>query len=216
VDEEDLAPALQRCLATGNKADWEAFIAVAQPIIAAAVLRCVARWTTAGRELVDDLIQETFLKLCNRDFRILRNFRTGDNRALHVYLKTIAGSTVVDHFRAQASEKSGSGKTDLSLNDVADQLVAAGSHAADLERRMLLGLVGKCLEAHAPRNRTIFRLYHAQGMKPKIIASLPGIGMSQSAVETVLYRITLAVRECVKNNGLPQPPARGGREGDLK
>src|SRR5690242_16500868 len=98
---EDLAHLLEECLKDGRRACWEAFIREAQPIIASSVLRALARSSLRSREVADDLVQDSFLKMCKNDFRVLRDFRSGDATALRVYLRTIATSVVMDYFRRQ-------------------------------------------------------------------------------------------------------------------
>jgi RNA polymerase sigma-70 factor, ECF subfamily len=202
MDDKDLASILKRCLANGTKADWECFVELAQPVLAAGVLRSLSRLTPATRELVDDLIQETFLKICAANFRVLRNFRTDDSNALRVYLRTIAASTVTDHFRSQSALKKGAGKKMASLDDVAPQLAADDRQFAELERRDIFERVEKCLDTQEPRNRTIFWLYHRQGFTPKAISALAGIGLSPDGIETTIYRLTKGVRECLRRAGL--------------
>lgn len=208
---EDLATILKRCLSNGGRADWEHFMQLVQPVVAAGVLRSVSRLKPANRELVDDLVQETFLKLCDRDFRILRSFRSEEQNALHVYLKTIASSVVIDHFRSRSALKKGAAKTAGSLDDVAPQLAVHDRQFAELERRELLEHVEQCLKSQESSARTMFWLYHRRGLTPKAIASLPGVRLSSNGVETAVYRLTKSVRECLRKAGLlPAPPIREG------
>ena len=196
--ETDLATLLRGCLSQGQSPDWERFIAEAQPIVAAAVLRMIQPRTGLKRELADDLIQDTFLKMCAADFRILRNFRTGDANALRVYLKTIAASVVMDHLRSASAVKSGSGVPTANLDDAMPRLSVTDPQFEAFESRMMVAEVGKCLHKQDQRNQRIFWLYHLQEMRPKTIAALPGIGMTVNAIETVVYRLTRAVRECLR------------------
>jgi RNA polymerase sigma-70 factor (ECF subfamily) len=204
MDENDLARVLKRCLVDGQRADWDVFVALAQPLVAAGVLRSLSRLALATRELVDDLIQETFLKLCSNDFRILRNFRAGDTNALCVYLKTIASSIVMDHFRLQTALKKGASKITVSLDDVAAQLAVNDGQFAAFELRTILRHVETCLATQDPRNRAIFWLYHRLGMTPKEIASVPGVELNIDGIETAVYRLTKSVRECLRRAGLLQ------------
>jgi RNA polymerase sigma-70 factor, ECF subfamily len=207
MENNDLAQVLKACLDGGGRAEWEHFIALAQPVLASGVLRTLSRVPIASRELVDDLVQDTFLKLCNHDFRILRNFRTGDTIALRAYLKTIAGSVVMDHFRSNKPGRS------VDLDAVAATLASSDGMSGDLERKLLLARVQKCLEGEEPRNRQIFWLYHRQGLTPRAISVLSGIGMGMGGVETAIYRLTNAVRECLRRAGVLEPATfrEGGR-----
>lgn len=207
MDDRDITQILNRCLDGGGEAEWEAFIARVQPVIASGVLRSLSRGTSASRELADDLIQDCFLKICANDFRVLRNFRAADANALRVYLRTIAGSIVMDHFRSQRSRPA------VDLDDVATTLASHDGAAEDLERKILLERVEKCLSTQDPRSRRIFWLYHRQGLTPKVISALPGIGMGTGGVETAVYRLTGAVRECLRKAGVLEPATfrEGGR-----
>ena len=89
MDEGNLALILRQCLGGGNSAQWEAFFALAQPMVASAIIRTLARGSAMNRDLADDLIQNTFVKICDDNFRVLRNFRSDDPTALRAYLKTV-------------------------------------------------------------------------------------------------------------------------------
>jgi DNA-directed RNA polymerase specialized sigma24 family protein len=119
-------------------------------------------------------------------------------------LKTIAASVVIDYFRSGATQKKGSGKVATSLDEIAPRLATNDPRFADVERRMLLEQVEKCLVPEEPRNRRIFWLYHRQGLTPRTISEMPGIGMATGGVETAIYRLTRMVRECLKRAGMLQ------------
>jgi DNA-directed RNA polymerase specialized sigma24 family protein len=96
---------------------------------------------------------------------------------------------------------------------VATTLASHDGAAEDLERKILLERVEKCLSTQDPRSRRIFWLYHRQGLTPKVISALPGIGMGTGGVETAVYRLTGAVRECLRKAGVLEPATfrEGGR-----
>jgi DNA-directed RNA polymerase specialized sigma24 family protein len=95
----------------------------------------------------------------------------------------------------------------VDLEEIAAKLVSIDPTTRDLERRQLLDQVEKCLVRQDDRGRRIFWLYYRQGMTPKSISSLPGIGVGVSGVETALYRLTLAVRACLRRAGVLRDPA---------
>jgi RNA polymerase sigma-70 factor (ECF subfamily) len=206
MHESDLASVLRGCLASSQRADWESFMQLAQPVIAAGVLSATSRVGATNRELVDDLVQETFLKMCAEEFRILRNFRMNESNALRAYLKTIATSVVMDYFRSHLAQKKGSGKTIANLDDVSQQLAVSDGQFAEVERRNMLHHVDKCLDGQESRNRALFWLYHRQGMTPKAIASLKGMTVSSDGIESAIYRLTRVVRECLRKAGLLRTP----------
>ena len=193
----DLARVLEHCLhpGTGTR-DWEAFVRDAQPVIASAVLRALARRATANSALADDLIQDCFLKMCVNDFRVLRNFRGYDVVSLRAYLRTIAATVVADYFKSKHA------KHPVDLDDVVNTLGTQDTTADDLDRQVLLEHVDKCLASRDDRSRKIFWLYHLKGLSPRLIAEQAGVDIGISGVETAIYRLTKAVKECLERAGL--------------
>jgi RNA polymerase sigma-70 factor (ECF subfamily) len=170
-------------------------------VIAGSVLRALSRSSSWSRELADDLIQEAFLKLCSDDFRALRNFRrAGEDAALRGYLRVIATNIVVDHFR------SGGAAPRVDIEAVSSVLASDDKTTERLEREALLKAVEKCLSVEVPRDHQIFWLYHRQGLRPKEIAAIPGIGLGMGGVETSVYKTTLRVRDCLRRAGVLNPP----------
>jgi RNA polymerase sigma factor (sigma-70 family) len=83
-------------LLDGDKAAWDAFVRDHAALIFAAVRR---RLVPAGREAdCEDAVQEVFLKLCRRDYRLLRGYDPAKAK-LSTYLSVIANSTAIDHLR---------------------------------------------------------------------------------------------------------------------
>ena len=56
---------------------------------------------------MDDLIQETYLKLCADEYRLLRAYDPKHPDAIYGYLKVITANVVHDRFKALHSEKRG-------------------------------------------------------------------------------------------------------------
>jgi hypothetical protein len=65
---------VRRCTASRSPEAWEEFVRRFHRLIAAVILRTASRLCEASKQTVDDLIQETYLKLCADDFRVLRGF----------------------------------------------------------------------------------------------------------------------------------------------
>ena len=64
----------------------------------------------------DDVVQTVFVRLCDRDFRLLRRFDPGKAR-LTTYLTVIATSTALDHLRRQKPAQG-------SIDDVPEGMLA--------------------------------------------------------------------------------------------
>jgi RNA polymerase sigma-70 factor, ECF subfamily len=208
--EDNLLNILQECLRSGDAQAWETFIAIAQPVLASAVVRSLGGWSAAKRDQIDDLVQEAFLRVCARNFHALRRFRSNDLNALYAYLRTMASSVALDQLRSGAALKHGAGQTPASLDALTRHPASTHDESAALERRMLLESVQKCLDAERSRDRQIFWLYYRHGLTPKAIAAVPYFELLQGGVETILYRVTAAVRKCMGQLGVTK---LGGAEG---
>ena len=93
---------------------WDAFVARYAPVIYAAVRK---RLVPAGREgEVEDVAQDVFVKICNNDHRLLRNFDPGKAR-LTTWLTVIASSSSIDHLRRNSRQTS-------SVDQVPEQYLA--------------------------------------------------------------------------------------------
>ena len=81
-------------------------------MIAAAVLRTARRWGEPSPCQLDDLIQETYLKLCEDDSRLLRSFQPRREDSIYGFLKMVAANVVHDHFKSAMAAKRGAGQTE--------------------------------------------------------------------------------------------------------
>jgi RNA polymerase sigma-70 factor, ECF subfamily len=206
-DPAGLAALLRDCLGAGTTAaKWEAFAERAQSLIAVAVVRGLRQCgATPTRELVDDLVQDTFVKLCTDNLAALRRFRGERPEALIAYLKIVACNVARDHARAAIAEKRGSGRVDAPGDEALAHAPdpATERNAADLrilleqiDRRLASGPEG----AARGRDRSIFWLYYRQGLTARAIAELPAIGLSQKGVESTIHRLRQMVREMVEGD----------------
>jgi RNA polymerase sigma-70 factor (ECF subfamily) len=204
---------LQRCCATPGADVWQEFIRRFHRLIALVALRTAGRLGDASPQTVDDLIQETYLKLCADQCRILRNFQHNYPEAFLGYLKVVTANVVRDHFKALHSGKRGSQYID-SMDD--EFVAAAGEESAGSPRAMERAILIKELTRHLDlctagpdqaRNNRVFWLYYRVGLSAKAIADLPGIGLSCKGIESVLSRITRELRERMTDPVLP--PKRG-------
>lgn len=200
---------LSLCLRSRDELLWTEFIRRSQPVISGVVIKAVRRWTRPTPSLVDDLVQETYLKLFANKARALRRFVCHHENALYGFLKVIASNVVQDHFRCSRSQKRGSGREEESIEQADVKAVSGGligrrvSAIAvlhhGLERRILLRDIDAYLKSRASeptfvRDYTIFWLYYREGMTAKAIAGISSIGLSVKGVESTLLRLTRLVR----------------------
>lgn len=157
---------------------------------------------------VDDLLQDTYLKLCADKCRVLLDFaRRHSDEAVLGYIKTIAINVTHDHFKSLYSQKRGAGETDQ-FHEEFDPAAHGGSFGGPeaMDREIFLKQVDEQLQACAAgsnqgRDCLIFWFYYLQGMSAKAIAALATIKLTAKGVEAVIFRLTRCVREHLGNAG---------------
>ena len=83
-------------LLAGDKAAWDRFVARHAAVIFSAVRRRLAQ---AGRNAdAEDVAQDVFVRLCQHDFRLLRNY-DASRAKITTWLTVIANSAAIDHLR---------------------------------------------------------------------------------------------------------------------
>lgn len=190
---------VRACIDSGDEAAWSEFVRRFRAVIAATVLRTARRFGDCEPQVVDDLIQETYLKICSNHCRILREFQPQAEESIFGLLKTVAFSVTQDHFRGGLAAKRGAGGREVSLECYAESTLAGREGLPQMEREVLLRQIDDFLamegETGAPeRDRQIFWLYYRHGMTSRAIAAIPRIGLSQKGVESVIQRLTNFVR----------------------
>jgi RNA polymerase sigma-70 factor, ECF subfamily len=208
------------CLQRGEESAWVEFVRRFQPLIASVVLRITRQWGEASPQLIDDLIQETYLKLCAENFQPLKAFESRHEDAIYGFIKVFTANLVHDHFKASRAQKRGGSAETSSLDADAtpEPVTQIQSEVATFERKLLLGQVARCLEAVAAgpnvkRDCRIFWLYYRAGLSASAIASLPTIGLSVKGVESTILRLTRAVRQRLVPRKLEQSSTNKEVEG---
>lgn len=185
---------------------WSKFIRCTQPLIAGVIAKSVRRWTAfVDPPLLDDLVQDTYLKLCANNYKALREFECDHENALFGFLKVVASNVVHDHFRGHCSQKRGSGHEAECLEDAANKVVSGGAVEQHMERRILLREIDSCLkerngEPTSARDAIIFWLYYRDGLTARAIAKLPEIRLTVKGVESTIHRLTRRVRIRLKGH----------------
>jgi RNA polymerase sigma-70 factor (ECF subfamily) len=100
---------IHACAESNDGAAWEEFVARFHRAVSLSIIRTAYQWGAIPQQVVDDLVQETYLKLCTDKCRLLRAFALRHPEALLGYIKTIAVNVAHDHFKSLHSRKRGSG-----------------------------------------------------------------------------------------------------------
>ena len=86
-------------LVRGDQTAWDGFVERFAPVIYGAVVKTLRR---SGRDLDEssDVAQDVFVRLCNKNFRLLRQYDPSRS-ALTTWLTIISTSTTIDYLRRQ-------------------------------------------------------------------------------------------------------------------
>jgi RNA polymerase sigma-70 factor, ECF subfamily len=188
------------CLRDGEEVAWAEFIHRFNPLISRVVLRVARHWGEDFPEIVDELVQDTYLKLCSEKDHILREFKPTHENAVFGYVKVFAANLARDQVKARHAVKRGGTSVHLNSEEAENsQPVARGSFQESVERNLVIQRIEKCLDSIASgplsvRDRRIFWLYYRSGLAASAIANLPAVGLSTKGVESTIFRLTRLVR----------------------
>ena len=206
----------RHCSDPANAAAWDAFRSRFHQLIVLTAYRTAQRWGDHTPNAVEDLVQETYVKLCADQCRVIRSFVPVDENSVFGFLKVFTANTVHDHFKALHAEKRKLLHSE-SLEAAQESVPALPDRR--VEQQILLREVRECLAgklsgATAKRDQTIFWLYYQQGFTAEAIAALPTIGLSSKGVESAIFRLTQVVREYFTNRkDEPKPRRRAASHG---
>jgi RNA polymerase sigma-70 factor (ECF subfamily) len=184
---------LVRCAQKKDAASWNEFVCRFQPAIASCVLRTLRKVGQFDKALAEDLIQDSFVRLCQDDCRAIREFRADKDEKFYGLLRSTAASAVADHFRRLHCLKRRTDFTAVSIEAMGHHEIAAPATVRrrgyeftidEIERVLAEGEIGT-----AQRNRTIFWLHYRDGFTTREISLLPHIGLEAKGVETVIRRL---------------------------
>ena len=203
------------CAHQGDAAAWGEFLRRFQPVIARSVIRVVNRYTAPSTSLVDDLVQETYLKICANDCRLLKTFTPQQPESTFAYLKVVAASVAYDHFKTRHAAKRAPEANSESVANEATHSITTENPSGSLtqiERGVLIDQIDRKLGAlvsaeELQRARLVFWLYYRTGFTASAIASLPALRLTTKGVESLLLRLTRLVRD-----SLGDCASRGARE----
>ena len=189
------------CAESADPAAWEEFVRRFHRLIATVVMRQAARWGTSSPAILDDIIQDVYLKLCRDNCRLLREFTPHHPDAIFGYLKVVAANAANDHCKAFKTARRGGEY--VAVDQEALQFAASGPEPGTLsagEREILMDQIDACLRRclsppNGERDRSVFWLHYRAGMSTSAIADLPSIALTAKGVESIIHRLTRLLRQ---------------------
>ncbi len=190
---------IKACVSSKDEKAWAEFIRRFQLVIGAAVLRTARRWVDPSGMQLDDLIQESYLKLCEEDSRLLRTFQPHQEDSIYGFLKVVAANVVHDHFKSVNAAKRGASQTDGMVESFHHGLRSNTDSFDAVSRRLQLEQIDKALRIvtkgkDQERKCTVFWLRHRQGLTASEIAAIPSMKLTTEGVESMLMRLAIMVR----------------------
>ena len=183
------------CARSSDAAEWEELLRRSTPLVAMVVGRVARLWEHgASSTVVDEIVQEVFLKLCEQERRILRDFEPRGEDSFFGLLRTVSASVANDYFRSLHSVKRGGKVVTLPIiEDAPRETEEETLPVARMQQMVLLAQLDKTMRAMpevvSSRDRSIFWLYYLQGLTAEEVAGLPGVGLSAKGVESALRRV---------------------------
>jgi RNA polymerase sigma-70 factor (ECF subfamily) len=174
---------------------WENLLDQQRLLLARIVLRVARRFGVTQFDEIDDAMQEACLKMSGA----ARQGTVPDQEdgALEAYLKAMMANTAHDYFRKRRAKRRDSFATTPIDVEGGRQLI--GSDQSMLESGVFLAQIEKFVEGDS-RDRDVFCLYYQQGWTAKEIASLPSVGLSVKGVESLVFRLTTAIRRRIQDS----------------
>ncbi len=188
---------VRACLNSRDPEVWREFMGRFHRLIAVTALRTARHWGETSPAVLDELVQETYLKLCADQFRLLRGFQSRHPGSIFGYLKVVTANVVHDYYKSARSSKRGAGQAEEALDPECAANPRQTGSVGDIEHTILLRQIDDVLARGGPsqeRDRAIFWLYYGQGLSARAIAAVPAIGLTTKGVESVLLRLTRQVR----------------------
>jgi RNA polymerase sigma-70 factor, ECF subfamily len=193
---------LRACVQGRDTGAWEEFVRRFHRLIAIVALRTAQRWGESSLQVIDDLVQDTYLKLCADNLRLLQTFRPTHEAAFYGFIKVVTTNLVHDHFKAARTLRR-NGDSERVKPGVLLEVSSTSGQRSDIntgEHNVLIQEIDACLRRvatgpNADRDRHIFWLYYRIGLSARAIAELPSIGLTTKGVESTLLRMTQCVRE---------------------
>jgi RNA polymerase sigma-70 factor (ECF subfamily) len=193
------------CAYSANAPEWEQFVRAVTPAVMLSARRVCEVWGDLSAPTIHEIVQEVFVKLCEDERRILREFEDRGKESFYKLLRLVTTSVGTDHFRRLRAEKRGGhGNNSVSVDSSPAQVDVADRKATELVERPCLiaqldGLLMLFPEKVSERDRSLFWLHYRQGMAAEAIAKIPTVGLSPKGVESAILRLTKLLRHTIEN-----------------
>lgn len=172
-----------------NELAWREFCARYHKLLVVTAKRVAGDSVRRDSELVEDLVQDVYAKVC-RYFPALRAAAERGDGGETKFLKAFAANSNRDYFRRMRAQKRGS-LLELPLSESMDHPL--DGEAIRVEQKLMMEEVERLLRAAPSRNHArdlcIFKLHYEHGLSAEKISKLPRIGLTPQGVDGVIRRL---------------------------
>jgi RNA polymerase sigma-70 factor, ECF subfamily len=172
--------------------------------MALAIVRTIRHAGPLAPAILDDLLQDTYVRLCANDFALLRTLVSTNPDSFEAMLRVVAANAAHDHLRARMSQKRGGRFHQVPESDSSpiDPIGAEGS-AMRIEREAQLDEIDRLLERSidsptASRDRRVFWLHFRLGMSSESISQIRSVGLTAKGVESSIFRTLQYLRKAFR------------------
>lgn len=166
------------------------FFAEIRPLLRRIAVRIAQQYKRIGD--VDDLLQEMLLKIVSAKAALADSLPEEDSAA-RAYLAAMGANAVRDLFRAK-----GQRLQIESLGDRMQEMQQLTGSAPDILRDVLFDQIEAMLSPG--RETTLFRLYYRQGFSVPEMASIPALGLTTKAAESIILRMCRRLKQRIEWN----------------
>jgi RNA polymerase sigma-70 factor, ECF subfamily len=190
---------LRACAEPENAEAWQEFVRRFKPLITVTVRRVACRYGAGSNPIIEDLVQDTYIKICAKSFRLLRTFMSNHANACYGMIKIIARNVAIDHFRSPYPDD----PYRPDVDPIDPEPPNPSRHSVprnELDRQIVrqqIDKIDKILKKHcSQRDQDIFWLYYLQEFSAREIAELLKFKeLSIKGVESILYRLKRLICE---------------------
>lgn len=183
---------IHRCLAS-DQIVWTEFLRRFERPISMVVIRTLRRRLRPTPALVEDLVQNTYLKLLDDNCKALRTFKAQHENSIYGYLQVMASNITQDYLRKLDAKKRDS-RVEQDIEELPPDLISDTSASREAEHRTEIRQVEERLKKITTgTEQEIFWLYNRWGLTAKEISQI--FQMNIKSVENMLARILRLLRE---------------------
>lgn len=186
---------VELCL-QGNQDAWAEFLRRFHRLVAGVAAKTLPV-RLRSHEAIEDMVQETWKRICNHECRVLRELEWLHEGALRGILKITASSAAKDHVRVVKSQKRDIDKEEPL--ELVFELPTPDDLEGRIHNRVFLEKLALCIEQkiqgenHRTRDVTMFLLFFSHRVTASDLARVYELGLK--AVENTVARLARIARQ---------------------